>query len=135
MQVASSLLVCDCVHKLSNATNPLQCHRMAQAQLTQIQCKVLLNGAQIKKEMEDTCTLVCNHCGMQETIDVKSRRNESPFTCETCEMTEENLVTQIKWTSYESTTTTQTSSSYYIHYSYPETVVTSKIAVNHDCVF
>ena len=103
------MLVCDCVHKLSNATNPIQCHRMVQAQLTQIQCKFLLNEDQIKKEMEDTCTLVCNHCGMQETIDVRSRRNESPFTCETCEMTEENLVTQIKWTSYESTTTTQTS--------------------------
>ena len=133
MQVVGYLVVC--VYKLSNVTVPPQCCRMVQAQLTQMQFKLLLNEDQIKKEMEDTCILVCNHCHMQETIDIKSSRNQSPFTCITCEMTDENPIAQITSTTYESTTTTQTSSSYYIYYSYPETVVTSRIAVNHDCVY
>ena len=124
-----------CVYKLSNVTVPPQCCRMTQEQLTQIQFKLLLNEDQLKKEVEDTCILVCDHCQMQETIDIKSNRNESPFTCGTCEMTDENHVDKRIFTSYESTTTTQTSSSYYIHYSYPETVVTSRISFNNDCVF
>ena len=124
-----------CVYKLSHVTVPPQCSTMTQAQLTQVQYKLLLTEDQIKKELEDTCILVCNQCQMQETIDIKSNRNESPFTCETCETTAENLVGQRKFTSCESTATTQTSSSYYIHYSYPETVVTSRIVFNHDCVF
>ena len=124
-----------CVYKLSNVTVPPQCCRMTQEQLTQMQFKLLLNEDQIKKEVEDTCILVCDHCQMQETIDIKSNRNESPFICGTCEMTDENPVDQRMFTSKESTTTTQTSFFYYIHYSYPETVVTSRISFNNNCVF
>ena len=107
---------------------------MIQAQLTEVQFKVLLNEDQIKKEMEDTCILVCNHCSMQETIDINSIRNQSPFTCLTCELNDENQIDQRTLTSYASTTTAHTNSSYYLHYSYPETVVTTKIAVSHDFV-
>jgi hypothetical protein len=123
-----------CGYKLSKVTVPSQCGRMVQAQLTEIQFKVLLNDDQIKKEMEDTCILVCHHCSIQERIDIKSIRNQSPFTCLTCEMNDENQIDQRTLTPYASTTTTQTSCSYYLHHSYPETVVTSQIAVSHDCV-
>jgi hypothetical protein len=108
---------------------------MAQAQLDNMNYRVLLNEDQIKKEIEDTCTLVCNHCTIQETIDIKSIRNTSPFTCSSCDEIDESYIAERTVSLYASTTTTQTQSTYYIHFSYPETVVTTQISTKYGCMY
>ena len=45
----------------------------------------LLTEDEIKKELVDTCILICSFCMKQEEMFVTSERNESPFHCEDCQ--------------------------------------------------
>jgi hypothetical protein len=108
---------------------------MTQAHLQKANYRILWNEDQIKKEIEDTCTLVCNHCRVQETIDIRSIRNTSPFRCSSCDASDENHTDERTISSYASTTTTQARSTYYMHFSYPETIVTTRIVSSYSYLF
>ena len=98
---------------------------MTQAGLEAVDFKIILNEDQIKKEPVDTCSMICSHCKGQEEIDIKSIRNTTPFTCFSCELIDESQVEHGTWLSWTSTTTTQIRSIYFMHFSYPETIVTT----------
>jgi hypothetical protein len=108
---------------------------MTQAHLDNMNYRVLLNEDQIKKEIEDTCILVCNHCRVLEQIDIRSLRNTTPFACLSCDENDESHIAQRTITQYASTTTTQARSTCYMHVSYPETVVTTEIATSFSCLY
>ena len=107
---------------------------MTQASLDQVGYTVLLREDQIKKEIEDTCTLECFDCSLEETVDIKSVRNTFPFTCFSCDRMCEEPTAQRSVSVYASTTTTQTQSTFYIHFSYPETVVTTAMSKTY-CMY
>lgn len=108
--------------------NHIQQFKMAQAQMEYRNQRVLLREDQIKKEIEDICTLQCYHCRGNETIDIKSIRNTTPFTCASCDLKDEQHLAEREVSLYSTTSTSQTQTIYYVHFSYPETIVTSKIA-------
>ena len=111
----------------------LQQLKMAQAQIEYRNQRVLLSEDQIKKEIEDTCTLQCYHCRGNETIDIKSIRNTTPFTCASCDLKDGQHLAEREVSLYSTTSTSQTI--YYVHFSYPETIVTSKIAEQYSCLY
>ena len=111
----------------------LQQFKMAQAQIEYRNQRVLLSEDQIKKEIEDTCTLQCYHCRGNETIDIKSIRNTTPFTCASCDLKDDQHVAEREVSLYSTTSTSQTI--YYVHFSYPETIVTSKISEQYSCLY
>lgn len=102
---------------------------MAQAELTYSGFKVLLKEDEIKKEIEDMHILVCEYCGTPENVDIYDPdRNTSPFICSICPSDVlEDLHCDKKVTPHADTITTQTIFPYYLHFSYPETIVSSKI--------
>ena len=107
---------------------------MTQADLDSHHFTILLREDQIKKEIEDTCTLECFNCSLEETVDINSVRNTFPFTCSSCDRMCEKPTEQRSVSVYASTTTTQTQSIFYIHYSYPETVVTTAMSKTY-CMY
>ena len=111
----------------------LQQFKMAQAQIEYRNQRVLLSEDQIKKEIEDTCTLQCYHCRGNETIDIKSIRNTTPFTCASCDLKDDQPLAEREVSLYSTTSTSQTI--YYVHFSYPETIVTSKISEQYSCLY
>ena len=111
----------------------LQQFKMAQAQIEYRNQRVLLSEDQIKKEIEDTCTLQCYHCRGNETIDIKSIRNTTPFTCASCDLKDEQHLAEREVSLFSTTSTSQTI--YYVHFSYPETIVTSKISEQYSCLY
>ena len=102
---------------------------MAQAELCYTGFKLLMKENEIKKEIEDMHILVCEYCGSPENVDIYNPyRNTSPFICSFCPLDVlEDLQSNQKVTSQAVTITTQTISPYYLHFSYPETIVSSKI--------
>ena len=102
---------------------------MAQAELSCNGCKVLLKENEIKKEIEDMHILMCEYCGSPENVDIYDPyRNTSPFICSYCPVDVlEDLQRDKKVTTHTGTITTQAISPYYLHFSYPETIVSSKI--------
>ena len=98
---------------------------MTQAGLDAVDFKIILNEDQIKKEPVDACLMICSHCEAKEEIDIQSLRNTTPFTCFSCEIIDDSQVDHRTWLSWTSTTTTQTRSIYFMHLSYPETIVTT----------
>ena len=115
--------------------NHLQQFKMAQAQIEYRNKRVLLSEDQIKKEIEDTCTLQCYHCRGNETIDIKSIRNTTPFTCGSCDLKDEQHLAEREVSLYSTTSTAQTQTIYYVHFSYPETIVTTQIAEQYSCIY
>ena len=100
---------------------------LSMAQLNMKNQRVLLSEDQIKKEIEDTTDLICFHCGMYETIDIKGERNTTPFNCSLCDLLEPLNFDEQQISLYTTTSTTQTQATYYIHFSHPETIVTTII--------
>ena len=88
----------------------------------------VLREDEIKKELEETCILICSLCKKQEEMYIKHERNESPFFCEDCQgMDEEDyrqnrLMQRTKMTSSWRDTIT-----YCSPFSCQESIVTSKI--------
>ena len=107
---------------------------MTQADLDSHHYTILLREDQIKKEIEDTCKLECFNCSLEETVDIHSVRNTFPFTCSSCDRMCEEPTVERSVSVYASTTTTQTQSTFYIHYSYPETVVTTAMSKTY-CMY
>ena len=103
---------------------------MAQAELTGF--TVLLKEHEIKKEIEDMHILVCQYCRCPENVDIYDpHRNTSPFICSFCPLDVlEDLQSDKKVTKHADTITTQAISPYYLQFSYPETIVFSKMYVN-----
>jgi hypothetical protein len=79
--------------------------------------------------------LECQNCKWEETIDIQSTRNTTPFTCSSCDAKDEGLMDKRTVSLNASTMSTQTQAAYYIHYSYPETIVTSKIYKTYNCMY
>jgi hypothetical protein len=103
---------------------------MAQAMLENCGYKLLLKDVELKKEVEDMCVLVCEYCRSPENVDIyDSHRNTSPFICSSCYTIDglEAYQNEKKISSYTCTTTTQTRPAYYMHFFYPETIVSSKV--------
>ena len=102
---------------------------MAQAELTYNGSKLLLKEDEIKKEIEDMHILVCEYCRSPENVDIYDpHRNTSPFICSSCPVDVlEDLESDKKVISHAGTITTQTRSPYHLHFSYPETIVSSTI--------
>lgn len=102
---------------------------MAQAELTYNGFKLLLKEHEIKKEIEDIHILVCQYCRCPENVDIYDpHRNTSPFICSFCPLDVlEDSQSDTKGTLHADTITTRAISPYYLHYSYPETIVSSKI--------
>ena len=101
---------------------------MVQAELSYTGFKLLLKEDEIKKEIEDMHILVCEYCKSPENVDIYDpHRNTSPFICSFCPLDAlEDLQSNKKLTSQAGTNTTQTLSPYSLHFSYPETIVSSK---------
>ena len=102
-------------------SSSLRALNMAQLNLTNQ--RVLLSEDQIKKEIEDTCNLICFHCGMHETVDIKGERNTTPFECSLCDLHQTGKSDEKQLSLY---TTTSTQTTYYIHFSQPEIIMTSR---------
>jgi hypothetical protein len=102
---------------------------MAQAMLSNCGYKLLLKEIEIKKEVEDMHVLVCEYCRSPENVDIYDpHRNTSPFICSSCPVDVlEDLQSDKKVISHAGTITTQTRSPYHLHFSYPETIVSSTI--------
>ena len=120
-------------YKINVPSLILQCSRMTQAMLNMMNFKVLLREDQIKKEIEDTCTLECQICKWEEIIDIQSIRNTTPFTCSSCDA-KGGLMDKRTFSLDSSITTTQTQAAYYIYYSYPETIVSTQISRTYNCM-
>ena len=102
---------------------------MSQAELTYCDYNLVLKEDDIKKEIEDMHVLVCEYCRSPENVDIYDpHRNTSPFICSSCPVDVlEDLQSDKKVISHAGTITTQTRSPYYLHFSYPETIVSSTI--------
>jgi hypothetical protein len=103
---------------------------MAQAMLSNCGYKLLLKEIEIKKEVEDMHVLVCEYCRSPENVDIyDSQRNTSPFICSSCYTIDamEAYQNPRKISSYTCTTTTQTRLAYYMHFFYPDTIVSSQV--------
>ena len=103
---------------------------MAQAMLSNCGYKLALKDIEIKQEIEDVCVLFCDYCRSSENVDIyDSERNTTPFICKSCYAMDvmETYQNRINISQNTATTTTCTRPIYYIHFVYPETVVSSQI--------
>ena len=58
----------------------------------------ILTEDEIKKELVDTCILICSFCKKQEEMYITDERNESPFYCEDCHgLDEEDYMQKKLW--------------------------------------
>ena len=85
----------------------------------------VLREDEIKKELVDTCILICSFCKKQEEVFIKSEMNISPFYCEDCEGMDEEDYMQKTLLPRTSMITSQTIT-YYLPFACPENLVTAK---------
>ena len=103
---------------------------MAQAMLSNCGYRLALNEIEIKQEIEDVCVLICDCCRSSENIDIyDSERNTTPFFCNSCYTVDvlETYQNGFKMSTNTTATTSYARPVYYMHFVYPETVVSSQI--------